>query len=260
MRKIQRAIFFLTPGILMRFLAKKCENIAKSRQKMIPAHDKATSTMMSEAEYWALVNTDLHFKLFNVPLINMDTAPRICIHLLHQSHNPLLHIKFSQVYQMTFRDTWSDAFSRSTKAKLSLLLAARYFSCSCLTTKIASVVLLSRMKPNWESSIDTNCLIICPQSSPGLSWPALSAWDCGSWPFPMRPPFPYINSAPSQRSSPMIAAARQRIMETPMSPAARIISSTMSDVPGALSAFICEIVFLIISMVIGMGRPSTGGW
>ena len=36
MRKIQRAIFFLTPGILMRFLAKKCENIAKSRQKMIP--------------------------------------------------------------------------------------------------------------------------------------------------------------------------------------------------------------------------------
>ena len=36
MRKNQRAIFFLTPGILMRFLAKKCENIAKSRQKMIP--------------------------------------------------------------------------------------------------------------------------------------------------------------------------------------------------------------------------------
>ena len=37
MRKIQRAIFFLTPGILMQFLEKKCENIAKSRQKMIPA-------------------------------------------------------------------------------------------------------------------------------------------------------------------------------------------------------------------------------
>ena len=36
MRKTQHAIFFLTPGILMRFLAKKCENIAKSRQKMIP--------------------------------------------------------------------------------------------------------------------------------------------------------------------------------------------------------------------------------
>ena len=38
MRKIQRATFFLTPGILMRFLAKKCENIAKSRQKMIPVN------------------------------------------------------------------------------------------------------------------------------------------------------------------------------------------------------------------------------
>ena len=40
MRKIQHAIFFLTPGILLRFLAKKCENIAKSRQKMIPAYSR----------------------------------------------------------------------------------------------------------------------------------------------------------------------------------------------------------------------------
>ena len=39
MRKICCAIFFLTPEILMQFLAKKkCENIAKSRQKMIPAN------------------------------------------------------------------------------------------------------------------------------------------------------------------------------------------------------------------------------
>ena len=37
MRKIRSAIFFLTPGICMRFHAKICENIAKSRQKMIPA-------------------------------------------------------------------------------------------------------------------------------------------------------------------------------------------------------------------------------
>ena len=40
----------------------------------------------------------------------------------------------------------------------------------------------------------------------------------------------------------MIAAARSRIMEAPMSPAARIISTTMPDGPGALPAFICEIV------------------
>ena len=37
------------------------------------------------AEYWALVNTDLHFKLFTVPFTNMDMALRICIHPLHQS-------------------------------------------------------------------------------------------------------------------------------------------------------------------------------
>ena len=57
----------------------------------------------------------------------------------------------------------------------------------------------------------------------------------------------------------MIAAARLRIMEATMSPAARIISTTMPDRPGALPAFICEIAFLTISLVIGMGGPSTGG-
>ena len=57
----------------------------------------------------------------------------------------------------------------------------------------------------------------------------------------------------------MIAAARSQIMEAPMSPAARIISATMPDGPRALPAFICEIAFLTIAMVIGMGGPSTGG-
>ena len=45
-----------------------------------------------------------------------------------------------------------------------------------------------------------------------------------------------------------------------MSPAARIISITMPDGPCALPAFIWLIAFLTISMVTGMGRPSTGGW
>ena len=57
----------------------------------------------------------------------------------------------------------------------------------------------------------------------------------------------------------MIAAARSQIMKAPMSPAARIISTTMPDEPGALPAFICQIAFLTISMVIGMGGLSTGG-
>ena len=40
---------------------------------------------------------------------------------------------------------------------------------------------------------------------------------------------------------------------------ARIISTTMPDEPGALPTFICEIAFLTISVVIGMGGPSTNG-
>ena len=44
-----------------------------------------------------------------------------------------------------------------------------------------------------------------------------------------------------------------------MSPAACIIYTTMPDGPGALPAFICEVAFLTILMVIGMGGPSTGG-
>ena len=44
-----------------------------------------------------------------------------------------------------------------------------------------------------------------------------------------------------------------------MSPAARIISTTIPDGPGALPAFISETAFLTISMVIRMGGPFTGG-
>ena len=59
--------------------------------------------------------------------------------------------------------------------------------------------------------------------------------------------------------SQMIAAVRSRIMEAPLSPTARIISTTMPDGPSALPAFICEIAFLTISVVIGMGGLSTDG-
>ena len=48
------------------------------------------------AEYQALVNTDLYFKLFTVPLTNTNMALCIGIHPLHQLHNPLLHTEFSQ--------------------------------------------------------------------------------------------------------------------------------------------------------------------
>ena len=49
-----------------------------------------------QAEYRALMSTNLHFKLFTVPLTNMDTAPGIGIHPLYQAHYPLIHTKFPQ--------------------------------------------------------------------------------------------------------------------------------------------------------------------
>ena len=51
---------------------------------------RAASWVPSLGEHW------LSLKFFPVPLTNMDTAPHIGIHPLHQSHNPLLHTKFSQ--------------------------------------------------------------------------------------------------------------------------------------------------------------------
>ena len=105
----------------------------------------------------------------------------------------------------------------------------------------------------------------CPQSSAGLSWPALSVWDHGSFSCPLYPSYPCRSrqwncsqlegTLPSQ----MIAAARSQIMEVPMSQAALIISSTMPDRSSALPALIWENAFLTISVMIGMGGPSTGG-
>ena len=136
------------------------------------------------AEYWSLVNTNLHFKLFTVALANMDTAPRIGIHPLHQSHNPLLHINFSQLP--------SDDLPRHS---VKCLLQVYKSSCWQLDTSLA---------PAWQQRLRLLCLWLGrsqtwnrrltpsvwrghPQSSPGLSWPALSAWDRGSCPFPIIP-------------------------------------------------------------------------
>ena len=98
---------------------------------------------------------------------------------------------FLSAHQMIFRGTQSKAFSRSTKAIQNLLLAARYFFCSCLTTKIASVMPLPGTKPNWESSVNTNRLmrpsIILSRTFMTCSV-SLRRDSC---PFPMHPLFPY---------------------------------------------------------------------
>ena len=52
-----------------------------------------SSRLSFEPSLWT---HNFHFKIFTVPLTNMDTALGISIHLLDQSHNLLLHTKFSQ--------------------------------------------------------------------------------------------------------------------------------------------------------------------
>ena len=132
---------------------------------------------------------------------------------------------------ITLRGTPSNAFfSRSTKAMLSLSLAGRYFSCSCLSTKIVSVLTLNGKKPNWKSSMDTNCLM---RPSTILSKPALSRGSCS---FPMHPLT--LVEKDNEILLPVggyLAIANDCSWEVP---AARIISTTMPDGPGALPAVI----------------------
>ena len=135
----------------------------------------------------------------------------------------------------------------------SLLLAARYFSCSCLTTKIVSVVPLPGTKPNWETSIDTGW------SDEAIHNPLLDFHDLLSQlETAVIAPFQCISLSLIEPSW-MIAAVRSQIMEAPMSPAASIISTTMPDGPSALPAFICEIAFLTISMGLPLVVDKIGG-
>ena len=82
----------------------------------------------------------------------------------------------------------SSLYPSPTRTRLHALAYISHLTITSRTihssTQIASVVPLPGTKPNWESSTDT-VWWGRPQSSPGLSWPAMSAWDRGSFPFPM---------------------------------------------------------------------------
>ena len=82
-----------------------------------------------------------------------------------------------------------------------LLVAQRYFSCSCLTTNLLCLCLGRSQTGNRQ--LTPTVWWGRPQSSTGLSWPALSAWDCGSCPCPMHPHYPcrgrQWNASPSPR-------------------------------------------------------------
>ena len=101
-----------------------------------------------------------------------------------------------------------------------------------------------------------------PQSSPGLPWPALPAWDGDSCPCPLHPPYPcrgrQWNTAPSWRVPCHLKWLQLQGHGSWRRPVAPIISTTISDGLDALTAFIWEIAISTISVVIGMGGPSNG--
>ena len=111
------------------------------------SRDKASNTMM-KSRGWvpSLGEHPSSLQTLHCTLTNTDTAPRIDTHPLHQSHNPLLHTKFSQRPSDDLPRHSIKRLPQVYKCHVVPLLAARYFSCSCLTTKIASVV------PAWDEA------------------------------------------------------------------------------------------------------------
>ena len=66
---------------------------------------------------------------------------------------------FPTAHQMTFPGHWVKCLLKIYESHIKCLVGRCILSCSCLTTKTASVVPLPRTKPNWVSSVDTTCLI-----------------------------------------------------------------------------------------------------
>src|SRR5664279_158911 len=62
---------------------------------------------------------------------------------------------FRKAHHTTSLETLSKAFSKSTKAIHRSFFLAKYFSCCCLTTNMASVVPLPAINPNCMSSTFT---------------------------------------------------------------------------------------------------------
>ena len=173
-------------------------SIASFQVKSLQTHSSSNSAMITRssaqrssqwtteqndeeqlAEYRALVNTDLLFKFFTVPLTNKHMAPRTGTHHLHQLQNPHFHTKFSQHPP--------DDLPRHLIKRLLHVFKSHVESCWQPDTSLAAP---------WKQRMCLLCLCLgwsqpgnrrltptvwwgCPQSSPGLSWPALSAWDWG---------------------------------------------------------------------------------
>ena len=114
-------------------------------------------------------------------------APLIDIHPLHQLHNP---------HQVFSAPTWWPFEALHQKPSPGLQKSYRI---SCLQLDTLTDAGLQRLHLlclcQGQSQTGNRRLIPTvwwgsPQSSPGLSWPALSALHCISFPFSMHPPYP----------------------------------------------------------------------
>ena len=214
------------------------------------------------AEYQALVNTGLHFKLFTVPLPNTDTAPRIGIHPLHQSHNPLLHTKFSQ--------RPPDDLLRHLIKPLLQVYEGHVESCWQLDTSLAAA---------WQQRLCLLCLCL-GRSQTGNRRLTPTVWWAIHNPLQdfhdlleiaVFSPFQSIpltlietdneNLPPSQRVPCHCKWLQLQSHRSWRGMCHRLLISSPLYLMGPVLCLPSSerLAFLTISMVIGMGGPSTGG-
>src|SRR5271170_4750531 len=101
------------------------------------------------------MDTDLHLELLTLAISKLHSRSRSLIHRLGNVNQPFLYTKFPQGPPQNHPSTLSNAFSRSTKAIHKSFFFSINFSCTCLTTNIASTVPLPPVKPNCISSTFT---------------------------------------------------------------------------------------------------------
>ena len=108
-----------------------------------------------------------NFTWVDIAARDSDFRMSFVVHRLNNLNNPFIDSKFP--HRKPVWSTRSKAFSRSTNARQMLFFFCKNFSCSCLSTKIASVIPLPGIKPNSMLLIETcSCMMvlrICSRTS-----------------------------------------------------------------------------------------------
>jgi hypothetical protein len=87
----------------------------------------------------------INWKVISVSVTCSNTCHNIIVHILDET------LCFCKAYRMTFLGTLSYAFSRSIKIICMPFFCPLHLSISCIIKKIASIVDLVGMNPNWFS-------------------------------------------------------------------------------------------------------------